>query len=122
MKPQHVFPITFLPSGKSANVPNGVTILDAARRAGIHIATRCGGKAGCLMCKVHIEDGSASSLSLPGEAERRKLGGLLDDGIRHACQAKLAGEAVVSVPEDPLKAAIRKRLEEAKKGEEDRLW
>ncbi|MBY9081641.1 2Fe-2S iron-sulfur cluster binding domain-containing protein [Paenibacillus sp. HN-1] len=122
MKPQHVYPITFLPSGKSANVPKGITLLDAARRAGIHIATRCGGKAGCLMCKVHIEDGSASSLSPPGEVERRKLGGLPDEGIRLACQAKIAGEAVVSVPEDPLKAAIRKRLAEAERGGEDSLW
>ena len=44
--------ITFLPSGRTATVRAGTTVLDASRKAGVPIRTRCGGKAACLMCKV----------------------------------------------------------------------
>ncbi|GBF72758.1 ferredoxin [Paenibacillus sp. 598K] len=112
--------ITFLPDNKTISVAPGTTVMDAARRAGIAIRSRCGGKAGCLMCKVTDRSPSADGLSPAAEAERRKLGGLLAEGARLACQARVVGETVVEVPEDPLKAAIRRRLAEAQ--QEDELW
>ncbi len=101
---------------------NGVTVLEAARRAGVTLPTRCSGKASCLMCKVTVDEQEAAQLAPPGEAEGRKLGSLLDQGFRLACQAAVKGTVTVSVPEDPLKAAVRRRLEAARSAEEDRLW
>lgn len=110
--------ITFLPEDKSILVPLGITVFDAARRAGIPIRSRCAGMAGCLMCKVKpLTEGG---LSAPRDKERHKLGTLLDDGQRLSCQAKVTGKVSVEVPEDPLRAAIRRRL--AQQGEEDTLW
>lgn len=72
------------------------------------------------MCKVQVDPEYAAALTPPSDAERRKLGPLLDQGVRLACQAKIWGNMVVQLPEDPLKAAIRKQLERQRKEEE--LW
>jgi len=101
--------ITFMPEGKSAQVRPGTTVLLAAAKARVHIRTRCGGNAACLMCKIKAAPGSA--LSPPQAGELRKLGALRHEGYRLACQARVAGDSVVSVPEDPLRAAVRRQLE-----------
>lgn len=122
MKSQNGITVVFQPEGRKAVVNVGVSLLEAARKAGIHVPTRCGGKAGCLMCKVTIGNEEASSVRPPGDIERRKLGTALDKGVRLACQAAVWGDVTVQVPEDPLKAAVRRKLEAARRGEEDELW
>nr|WP_081505164.1 2Fe-2S iron-sulfur cluster-binding protein [Paenibacillus senegalensis] len=92
-----------------------MTLLAAGRKAGAGIRTRCGGKAGCLMCKVIVED--QQGLSPLTRAEVNKLGNLAEQGYRLACQAKITGAVSVLVPEDPLRAAVRALL--AKQKEED---
>ncbi|MFC4103736.1 2Fe-2S iron-sulfur cluster-binding protein [Paenibacillus xanthanilyticus] len=109
-------PLTFMPEGKTIQVRAGVSVLDAARKAGVPIRTRCDGKAACLMCKV-TTDGQGLSRIQP--IEQRKLAGLEAEGTRLACQARVNGAAVVHVPEDPLRAAIRKQLQ---RQEEEPLW
>ncbi|GGH24578.1 2Fe-2S iron-sulfur cluster-binding protein [Paenibacillus segetis] len=112
--------IKFIPPGKTIKVRPGSSVLHAAREARVFIATRCGGNAGCLMCKVEVVQGRESALTPPSDAERYKLGPLLEQGIRLACQARICGSAEVKLPEDPLKAAIRKQLE--KQSADDELW
>ncbi|MWV44729.1 2Fe-2S iron-sulfur cluster binding domain-containing protein [Paenibacillus sp. HJL G12] len=114
--------IIFNPTGKKAVVSHGTSVLAAAHRAGVHIPTRCGGKMGCLMCKVHVDEAAGKRLSRPAESEKRKLGSLIQQGVRLACQSKIEGNLTVSVPEDKLKAAIRKQLEAARQEDEDELW
>ncbi|MFB9329568.1 2Fe-2S iron-sulfur cluster-binding protein [Paenibacillus aurantiacus] len=109
-------PLTFMPEGKMVQVRAGISVLEAARRSGVPIRTRCDGKAACLMCKV-TTDGQGLSTIQP--MEQRKLAGLDAEGIRLACQAKVCGPAIVCVPEDPLRAAVRKQLERQR---EEPLW
>ncbi|TYP77773.1 2Fe-2S iron-sulfur cluster-binding protein [Paenibacillus methanolicus] len=109
-------PLTFMPDNKTIQVRVGISVLEAARRAGVPIRTRCDGKAACLMCKV-TTDGQGLSLIQP--MEQRKLAGLDAEGARLACQARVNGPAVVTVPEDPLRAAVRKQLQ---RQEEEPLW
>lgn len=109
--------IRFLPEDKTVQVKPGTSVLNASHKARIHIRTRCGGNASCLMCKVIVEDGGG--LSAAGDNEKRKLGDLLDNKYRLACQAKITGNCTVTVPEDPLKAAIRAQLA---KQNDDELW
>ncbi|KIL34845.1 ferredoxin [Cohnella kolymensis] len=104
--------VTFLPDNRSIGVRPGTTLLDASRRARVNIRTRCGGVAGCLMCKVYVSKEQASSLQAPTLAETRKLGPLLEAGTRLSCQARVKGDVTVTIPEDPLKAVIRKKLAE----------
>ncbi|WP_281886906.1 2Fe-2S iron-sulfur cluster-binding protein [Paenibacillus sp. YYML68] len=113
--------VTFVPDEKQIQARPGTTLLDAARRARVHIRTRCGGKAACLMCKVQVADGGEAGLVPMNDAERNKLGSLEEQGYRLSCQAKLNGKAsmTVTIPEDPLKSAIRRQLEQQK--EEDWL-
>ncbi len=66
------------------------------------------------MCKVTVEHDSSEHISDPTDAEVRKLGSWIDEGIRLACQANVCGSIIVKVPEDPLKVAIRKQLEQQK--------
>ncbi|TDF99335.1 2Fe-2S iron-sulfur cluster-binding protein [Paenibacillus piri] len=103
--------ITFMPNGKTIEVRPGTTILDASRRVRVQIRTRCGGNASCLMCKVLVPAPSAAGLTPLNQNERLKLGGLQEQGYRLACQAKVIGNVTVTLPEDPLKAAVRKQLE-----------
>ncbi|OXM88077.1 2Fe-2S iron-sulfur cluster-binding protein [Paenibacillus rigui] len=101
--------VTFVPDGKSIEVRPGTTILDASRKVRVQIRTRCGGKAACLMCKVRVAD--PAGLAPMNQNERLKLGGLEEQGYRLACQAKVVGHVIAELPEDPLKAAVRKQLE-----------
>ncbi|UUZ94414.1 2Fe-2S iron-sulfur cluster binding domain-containing protein [Paenibacillus sp. P25] len=103
--------ITFLPDTKSLQVRPGTTVLDAAGKARVPIRVRCGGKASCLMCKVTVDPEQAAGLACPNRNEELKLGSLLEQGYRLACQAKIIGDTVVTLPEDPLKSAIRRQLE-----------
>ncbi|MED4601447.1 2Fe-2S iron-sulfur cluster-binding protein [Paenibacillus validus] len=106
--------IKFMPDGKSTPARAGTTLLEAARRAKVHIRTRCAGKAACLMCKVCIDPDAQTGLQPMNANERNKLGGLQEQGYRLACQAKANGQApvIVTVPEDPLKSAVRKLLDQ----------
>lgn len=111
--------LTFLPDGRTLRVKSGITVLQAAKLHRIPIRTRCSGGASCLMCKIHVAGDSADGLSRPNEREILKLGNQLEQGVRLACQAAVHADAVVTIPEDPLKAIIRARL--ANLQQED-LW
>jgi 2Fe-2S ferredoxin len=107
--------ITFWPDNRKIQVRPGTTLLDAGRKARVNIRTRCGAKAACLMCKVRVND--QRGLAPMNQNERLKLGEQASEGIRLACQARVNGDVVVTLPEDPLKAAIRAQL--ARQREED---
>lgn len=95
-------------------------VLDASRRAGVRIPTRCGGKAGCLMCKIIVPSEERDHCSAPEPKEIRKLGtSMIEQGYRLSCQARITNHIKVMIPEDPLKAAIRKQLEAARNRESD---
>lgn len=122
MAPHKKINVTFLPDTRHVSVMRGVSLLEAVHKAGIALPTRCGGKAGCLMCKVSVDPRESAALRPPSEAERRKLGSQLDEGVRLACQAAVWDDVSVRIPEDPLKAAVRRRLEAARRGEAEDLW
>jgi 2Fe-2S ferredoxin len=110
--------VVFLPDNKRVKVRPGTTLLNASRSAKVTIRTRCGGMAACLMCKVIVPD--QSGLEPPNENERLKLGSLVDDHYRLSCQAKVCGDVTAMIPEDPLKAAIRRLL--AQQAQDDELF
>ncbi|MFC4777552.1 2Fe-2S iron-sulfur cluster-binding protein [Paenibacillus sp. GCM10023252] len=112
--------ITFWPSGRKVSVRPGTTVLDAARRAGVPIKTRCDGKAACFMCKVTVRPGS--QLSPIADNERRKLSGLHESGIRLSCQARIIGAAEVEVPVDPLRSVVERQLARQRAEQDDSLW
>ncbi|WP_339062697.1 2Fe-2S iron-sulfur cluster-binding protein [Tepidibacillus marianensis] len=112
--------ILFSPDEKRIDIKPGITILKAAIRANVHLGHKCGGKGACLTCKVKIDDQTV--VSLPTSSERQKLGeSLLKQGFRLGCQTKVNRSLTVEVPEDPLKAAIRKQLAK-QQGNQENVW
>lgn len=86
--------VIFQPEGRTVEVAEGTTILEAAYLAGVPLEGVCGGKGTCGKCEVRAK----GKLSPPVASERRTLGGKLSLGARLACQAKVLGRVVVEVP------------------------
>lgn len=81
--------VSFEPSGKAALVESGITVLEAARQAGVSIRAVCGGRTGCSTCAIRIVSGSLQ------EPTKTEQGFLKAPGIRLACLAKVSGDVRV---------------------------
>ncbi|MBU0730512.1 MAG: DUF4445 domain-containing protein [Proteobacteria bacterium] len=91
-KPLHT--VTFLPSGKSVTIKQGEYLLKAARLAGIHINSSCGGGGVCGKCKVIIKQGDV------GGGKNEKLSPEdLAAGFRQACIATITGDVSIEIPQ-----------------------
>lgn len=88
--------VTFLPGYRKVAVPEGATLLDAARAAGLSMNVVCGGEGKCGKCQVYVKDGTVSF-------DREKYSRFFSDeeisrGACLACQAHVAGDVQVEVP------------------------
>ncbi len=88
--------VTFLPGYRKVSVPEGTTLLDAARAAGLSMNVVCGGQGKCGKCQVSIRDGTVLF-------DREKYRRFFADeeiarGVCLACQARVAGDVQVEVP------------------------
>jgi len=98
--------VTFVPGGRSAEVPAGTSLLEAADLAGVDLPSNCGGVCACTTCHVWVEAG-LDSLSEIAEREDDKLqeAAGLSAHSRLACQARVGREDVlVSIPGNRIKA------------------
>lgn len=101
--------IIFQPSGRRGRVPEGTTILDAARRLGVGIEAVCGEQLVCGKCRVKIMEGT-----FPKEGITSHMDHLTDldeketkvlkrkdseEHIRLACSTRVKGDVLVFVPE-----------------------
>lgn len=94
------FEIDFEPIGKRVDVAPGTNLLDAARQAGIGLASVCGGEGTCGRCRVTIMSGSVTP---PVDADRRFLSQLeLTSGQRLACRCQIYSDVKVQVPKASL--------------------
>ena len=118
------FLVVFTPSGKRGSFPEGVSVLDAARKLGVDLDSVCGGRGICSRCQVEVAEGhfakhgvvSARSHVTPwNEVERRYVErrGPLREGRRLGCQARICGDLVVDVPAESQvhRQVVRKRAE-----------
>ncbi len=86
--------VTYRPSGKTATVPAGTTLFNAAHWAGLPIESTCGGRGTCGKCGVRVMEGEAEL----APADYRHLDGKLEDGWRLSCQCPANEDMVVDVP------------------------
>jgi uncharacterized 2Fe-2S/4Fe-4S cluster protein (DUF4445 family) len=86
--------VTFLPDGKSADVPDGTSIVDASIAAGVRLIAPCNGKGTCGKCGVQFQEGVSAPVPADTcfyqEAE-------LADGWRLACMHGVEARSVVFV-------------------------
>ena len=98
----HMPKITFLPIGKTIDVPSGTLLMDAAGRAGIMIELPCGGKGTCGKCLVQITRGSVACKSDIQLTDEERASGFVV-----ACQSFIIEDVVVNIPEQPACIASR---------------
>ncbi len=98
--------VKFLPDSAEAWVPAGSTLLEAAAAAHVAIDAPCGDRGICGKCKVRVES-PGPALEPPTLPERTLIQqGELARGWRLACQARIAGDVTVAVPERALQPAM----------------
>ncbi|MDJ0752546.1 MAG: ASKHA domain-containing protein [Ardenticatenaceae bacterium] len=115
--------IILMPSGRREQLPQGTSLLDAARQMGVEIESICGGKLTCGKCKVKIETGqfakhgitsAVSHVTPPTEKEQALLQRMRSEDFRLACQCFVEGDVLAFVPEEARahKQIIRKSATE----------
>jgi uncharacterized 2Fe-2S/4Fe-4S cluster protein (DUF4445 family) len=85
--------VRFQPEGKTVEVRRGTSLLDAARSAGVFVASICGGDGICGRCRVQILSGTvdAEPTALLTREEIRA-------GFVLACQTRVTEDVDVTVP------------------------
>lgn len=84
---ERTFPVTFVPANVTVWVPAGITVLQAARAAGVLIAAPCGGRGVCGKCGVRVVEGE---LDAPDDQESLGLA-VAPPTVRLACRARIRG-------------------------------
>ncbi|MFW9961813.1 MAG: ASKHA domain-containing protein [Candidatus Thorarchaeota archaeon] len=94
--------VTFEPSGLKIDADEKATILDAARRLGLHIPSECGGLGTCGKCLVLIEPSLQSS-----ERDHLHISDSdLKKGVRLACQHRAQRDLRIAIKESVRQAKI----------------
>jgi len=83
------------PSGKTALVPEGTTVFNAAHWAGLPIESSCGGRGTCGKCSVQVRQGD---FPVTPADQRHLTQEQISEGWRISCQAILHDEAEFDVP------------------------
>lgn len=87
---------------------------------GVPVASACGGKAQCGLCRITIVEGW-DNLTTPVPVEETHLGNLMHIGrLRLSCQTYLAGDATIEVPIYESKEERQRRKANARKLSQER--
>ncbi len=94
--------VTFIhPEGKSGEVPERVTLLEAAESLGFPLNHDCGGSASCSTCRVEVMLGGEHLSEIDfEEQDLLDREALTESYHRLGCQAMVLGDVVVQVPAD----------------------
>ena len=105
--------VTFYPSGKSGDIPEGMSLLDASDRLGIELRHDCGGFATCSTCRILVLDGTTHLTEIDLDEENMLEEAALPTPFRLSCQAKVQGEVVVQIPAEEMEwsKGARRELE-----------
>ncbi len=104
------FEVDFEPIGRRVRCAAGATILDAAQRAGVMLASICGGEGTCGRCVVRVMQGQVSP---PVSSFEEDVLGQEDvaAGWRLACRTTIGSDVRVHVPPESLVTAQRTQTE-----------
>ena len=87
------YEVAFAPDGRKVKVPEGTTLLNAARLADVHVNASCNGKGACGKCKLVVESGEVEKVSTPLLTDGEK-----EKGYVLACLSKVTGDVAVKIP------------------------
>lgn len=91
--------VTFYPSGRTANVQAGTSLLDAAGLASVEVTAPCGGEGGCGECRVQVKTGAVECVARGCLSAEE-----LQEGWVLACSARVTDDVTVYVSENALDA------------------
>ncbi len=86
--------VRFLPSGRIIWVSTGTSLLQAARWAGLPVASSCGERQACALCGLEIVEGSDALGPEPDEETRLKQLKQIDSKLRLSCKVGVTGDLV----------------------------
>jgi uncharacterized 2Fe-2S/4Fe-4S cluster protein (DUF4445 family) len=94
--------VNFGPHGKSVRVPQGTTLLEAARLADVYINASCNGKGACGKCKLVVTAGGTQNPPTPllSDTEKEKRYIL-------ACQSKVVEDVTLEIPPEILERKLK---------------
>jgi 2Fe-2S ferredoxin len=101
--------ITFLPSGVTIEVKPGTTVFQAAARAEVPIASQCGGKCACALCRVKVVDGQDLISPMGWEEESHMGNAFFITRQRLSCQLQIFGDVTIEVAEPEAKERAKSR-------------
>lgn len=101
--------IQFQPVGKRVAVTKDMRLIEAARAAGIDLASACGGEGSCGQCQIVILQGEVTPPTPDEEF-------VLDDleragGLRLACSTKALSDLTIQIPRSSLVTGQRLQIE-----------
>jgi uncharacterized 2Fe-2S/4Fe-4S cluster protein (DUF4445 family) len=109
MTAKNTHEIQFQPVGKRVQIAAGMTVFEAARLAGIELASACGGEGSCGQCQVVLLSGEANPLTpdeefLISKADR-------EQGYRLACCTRPKSDLKIHLPKESLVTGQRLQIE-----------
>ncbi len=96
MASQHT--IRFEPSGTETRVEAGTTLLDAARAAGLPVASACDRQFTCGRCGMRILSGDESIAAESKREVEIKRRNRVDAKLRLSCVVQVRGDLAVTAP------------------------
>lgn len=91
--------VQFEPEGRKIMIAPGISILEAACKAGITIRSECGGNGVCGKCRVIVSHKNAAA-KVTEDEKRHFSPEEIDSGYRLACRAVLWDSVKVIIPEE----------------------
>lgn len=103
------FTVDLEPIGRRMDVDAGLTLLEAAQRAGVDLVAACGGVGICGTCKLRLVRGELTALT---DSEKEHLSAAeIAEGFRLACQAQPLSDLRVDIPRESLPAAQQMQID-----------
>lgn len=90
--------VRFRPSGQRLRVAPGTSLLDAARRAGLPVASACGALGLCGRCGMQVLEGGAQLSAETPDESRVKRRNRIAPELRLACRVRVANDIEVTAP------------------------
>lgn len=94
--------VRFLPDDRPISVERGVSLLEAAARADVHLNASCNGKGSCGKCKLILEEGKVTGTPSPLLSDTEK-----EKGYLLACQNYVDGNLTVRVPAETIERKLK---------------
>ncbi|MDD9943802.1 MAG: 2Fe-2S iron-sulfur cluster-binding protein [Myxococcales bacterium] len=106
--------VRFIKENLEVEVPEGSTILEAARAAGAPEGDRCGGVCACSTCHVYVVEGFDNTSEIEDE-EFDILDKAFDVRMesRLGCQARIHGDLAVEISDESFEAFLDEHPDEA---------